>query len=175
MHKAGRVSAAARELIHAGFEAGTSYDAIIAQVHAATGEKVSRGGLSRYWRFWQAQARAREAKAMVRDLLKEFTATPSADLERLLEGLAASTLMETMAQAESKDLYLPDLLKGQAALLKANLGKRQLAVEEGKLDLARRRFEQALGRVEEKVKAVGKVLDPEVLAMIREEVYGLPA
>ncbi len=168
-----RLSAAVRDLVHAGFAAGTPYDAIVAEV-AAAGEKVSRGALSRYWRFWRAQQKAEEARLAARRLVKELKPQGDEDLTRAVEGLLASEIYAGLASAETKDLYLPDLLKGGAALVKANVSRRQLALDQDKLALARRKFEQALDRAGDKAKAAGKTLDPDILRMIREEVYGLP-
>ena len=123
-----RLSEPSQELVHRGFADGKSYDAIIGEV-AAAGEKVSRGALSRYWRFWRAQERAREATQDARELLREFKAAPTADLEKLIAGLLASTLYTTIAEADGKEIYLPDLLKGQASLERAKVAAGALELE----------------------------------------------
>jgi hypothetical protein len=64
---------------------------------------------------------------------------------------------------------------------KMDVSKRELDIKVALADLERRKVElrersqEVALRVEEKVKASGKTLDPEVLGIIREAVYGLPA
>lgn len=167
-----RLGAPALAVIHAGFEAGDPYEAICARVEADTGEHIARGSLARYWRFWRAEQKGREARVAAQKLVRDYTANPE-EMGKLIEGLLTSELYASFAEAETKDIYLPDLLKGGAALVKAQISRRALAIEEQKLDLARRRFEGALAAVADKARAAGKTLDPDVMRMIREEIYGL--
>jgi gamma-glutamyl:cysteine ligase YbdK (ATP-grasp superfamily) len=57
----------------------------------------------------------------------------------------------------------------------------QIELQTTLADLARRKVElqeraaEIASKVDERAKAAGKALDPEVLGMIKEEVYGLPA
>lgn len=176
--------------------AGKTYREILAEIQNRWGLGWNDSSMSRYYDYWGStqyiEDRAREeADAIVTRLVAEggrngdlVAAAKQLFEERCLLALtrtdeidpAAVILAAQRQQRIDQHGQKLDLDRGRKALL-----EEKVKIERGHLDLERRKVElreRASGvanRVEEKVKAAGKTLDPEVARMIREEVYGLSA
>lgn len=130
------VSNAARDLIDAAFEAGTaSYEAIAQEVLLATGEKIGKSSVQRYWREWRVRQRAKEAREVALAQLADLRKLPADKLDEVIEQLLRTNAYESLAQAEAGDV---DAGKAMRALT----ARDRLKLEEKRLELETRRLEQ---------------------------------
>jgi hypothetical protein len=168
------LSEAARAIIVEAFEAGSqSYEQIAAAVLTQTGEQIGRSSVARYYPCWCEAQLAKKIELAAAERARELIQLPSAELEQALETLEVGRLYESLAEAQSP------LTPAQALIARDRAARRkqkdrELNLEERKVQIKERAAEVA-DKIEARAKAAGKVLDPEVLGMIREEVYGLPA
>ena len=188
------LSEPARDLIDAAFEGGKdSYEAIAAAILAATGEKIGKSSVARYWRFWRAKRRGDEARDAARRLIADLKDHPAPEIEAALEHLTAATIYQGLAEAEGAGINPADLIKAKVATGRLKLAEQKLdldrerkGLQAQKLDLDRQlvgletrkvelreRATQAAQRITEKVKTAMKELPPDVARIIDEEVYGL--
>jgi len=152
--------------------------------------------LSRYYGFWEEKLYVEklaheQAIAMAEHFLGEGRETKDERRELLQQLLEHQRLvaLSNLGKADPAEVAALGLASDRLELAKKRLeideGRKTiqqelLRIEQGRLDLERRKVElrekmvQVPDRIEEKAKAAGKTLDPEVARMIREEVYGLP-
>ena len=174
------LSEPARDLIDAAFEGGKdSYEAIAAAILAATGEKIGKSSVARYWRFWRAKRRGDEARDAARRLIADLKDHPAPEIEAALEHLTAATIYQGLAEAEGAGINPADLIKAKVATGRLKLAEQKLDLDRQLVGLETRKVElreratQAAQRITEKVKTAMKELPPDVARIIDEEVYGL--
>jgi len=178
--------------------AGGTLEELLADLKAKFGVEWNDSSLSRYYGFWESRLRVeRIAQEEAIALAEHFLPNDVGDSKALLEQLLWQQRLRALSnlgKADPAEVAALGLASDRMELAKGRLewdkqraaGSRQLAEERLKLDremtaLETRKVElrekivQAPDRIEEKAKAAGKTLDPEVARMIREEVYGLPA
>lgn len=174
--------------------AGPTYEELLAEMRDRFGLEWNDSSMARHYAFWEARLRPeREAHDEAIALAEHFLGENSADnremLVQLLEHQRLIALSK-LGSADPAEVAALGLASDRLELAKKKLGleqerkgiqEKRLKIEQDLADLERRKVElrekasQAVERVEEKAKAVGKTLDPEVARMIREEIYGLPA
>jgi hypothetical protein len=177
--------------------AGGTLAELLADLKAKFNVEWNDSSLSRYYGFWEGRLRVeRVAHEEAVALAEDFRRNASGDSKDLHEQLLESQRLRVLSNplADPAEIVAMVLANDRMKLASDRLdwqkqqavGARQIAEEKLKLDieltdLERRKVElrekaaQITERVEEKAKAMGKTLDPEVARMIREEVYGLPA
>ncbi len=130
------LSPAARALIDAAFETGSaSYEAIARQVFRATGEKIGKTSVGRYWREWNVRRRAREARSVALVQLAGLRKLPAAQLDEVIEQLLRTAAFEELAQAEPGTLDPGKLIRALTARERVKLARAQQ-------EMAARRLEQ---------------------------------
>jgi hypothetical protein len=174
--------------------AGPTWAELLADLKTRFNVDWNDSSLSRYYGFWEQRLRLErvahdEAIALAEHFLKDNSGDNKELLAQLLEHQRLIAL-SNLGAAEPSEVVALGLASDRLELAKKKLGldeerkklqAEKVKIDQGHLDLERRKVElrekasQVADRVEEKAKAVGKTLDPEVARMIREEVYGLPA
>jgi hypothetical protein len=129
------VSRAARDLIDAAFEAGTStYEKIAEEILLSTGEKIGRSSIARYWREWRVQQRAREAREVALVQLADLRKLPSGQLDEVIEQLLRTNAYESLAQAEAGDIDPGKAMRALDARARRKLDEKRLELETKRLD-----------------------------------------
>ena len=180
------------DYIHAAFRlkrmgAGPTWESLLKALKDGFGFKWNDTSLSRYYKYWRSDLFIlNAADDQAREMIECYKQHPTADLESLIRQQLASVRLLAVRDLEGADPTAVIAL-GQRqeqidlAREKMDISKRELDIKVALADLERRKVElrersqEVALRVEEKVKASGKTLDPEVLGIIREAVYGLPA
>jgi len=174
--------------------AGPTWGELLADLQTKFGFAWNDSSLSRYYGFWEGKLRVeQQAHHEAIDLAEHFLRNPTPEAERLLAQLLEHQRLVALSNLDGADPT--DVVALGLAHDRVDLARRRLDLEQKGKDIQRRQLElntelvaletrkvelreraHAIAtRVEEKAKAIGKTLDPEVAKMIREEVYGLPA
>lgn len=160
--------------------AAPTAEAFLHELAERFGVAWNDSSLSRYYGFWEARIRVeQEARDQAVALARAFLQSPTEDTEAILSQLLQHQRLVALSNLGAADPVQVAQLGLDAD--KLELKERELALKQQVADLARRRVElseraaEVAAKVEERAKAAGKTLDPEVARMIREEVYGLPA
>jgi vacuolar-type H+-ATPase subunit I/STV1 len=166
--------------------AGPTWAELLKEVREKFRLEWNDSSLSRYYGYWRStlyvEDRAREEATAIVGRLREH---PTPELEAAVKQLLLQQRMLALTRldgADPVDIIHAGLAQDRVGVErdKVDLQRQKLDIERGLADLERRKVElrekaaEVVNRVEEKAKAVGKTLDPEVARMIREEVYGLP-
>lgn len=174
--------------------AGPTWAELLIELKEKFGFAWNDSSLSRYYGFWEAKLRVeKEAHEQAVELAQHFLRNPTEETEKLLQQLLEHQRLVALSNldgADPADVVALGLAHDRVELARKrlNLEGEKKAIQEQQLDLNRQlvvletrkvelreRAYEVATRVEEKAKAIGKTLDPEVAKMIREEVYGLPA
>ena len=184
----------AKVVVHSGFLANQTLERIAGAVHEATQETIALSTLGRYRAWWKSEKRAGlELRDYMHELVASLKLFPADQVAGLVDQKLEALSLLMLKRLESDDPKAVVGLAQQQRKLglaedKLALDRERKRLQEQKLDLdgqlvaletrkveLRERAHAIATRVEEKAKAIGKTLDPEVAKMIREEVYGLPA
>jgi hypothetical protein len=180
--------------------AGGTLAELLADLKAKFNVEWNDSSLSRYYGFWEEKLYVEklaheQAIAMAEHFLDGGRATEDGTRELLQQLLEHQRLvaLSNLGKADPAEVAALGLASDRIDLARNRMewekeraaGSRHLAearlqIDRELADLERRKVElrekmvQVPDRIEEKAKAAGKTLDPEVARMIREEVYGLP-
>jgi hypothetical protein len=160
--------------------AGPTYAELLAELAERWHLTWNDSALSRYYGYWASTLRIEDqAREEAAAIVERLVASPSPDLLAATKQLLQQQRLLALTRLEAADPA--EVVRLGLAHDRNELREKQLAVQRELAELTRRRVElqeraaEIASKVEEKVKAAGKALDPEVLRTIREVVYGLPA
>lgn len=131
------------------------------------GHQVGKSSVGRYGKeFLTRLERLRQVRDQARVIIDEGQGAPATELHEATNQLAIQLIMETLLQLDTvQGEKVADLLKALAQLEKSAVAREGL-----KLDY-RQKVDKAVKQIEETGKKKG--LDPETLALIKEQVYGI--
>lgn len=167
----------ARAIVHAGFLARATLQAVIALVKTETGETVARSSLQRYRKWWRSEHRAaQEAHAYAKEIAASLKIYPAAAQQRIIEQKLAQLMLLKLKDLEARDpIAVAELaLKQRRTTVKEReieLESKKVALLEAKLKTAEEREVKAKAALDNAAKK--KSLSPEDLKTIREQVYGI--
>lgn len=164
-------------IVHAGFLARATLDRILARVTAETTETIARSSLGRYRTWWRSEHRAaQDAQAYGREIAASLKQYPAKEQQRIIEQKLSQLMLLKLKEVEGdKPLDVAYLALAER---KIRMKERQIELEARKvaaLETKVKRMEEAAERARKTIDraAKKKVLSPEDLTTIREQLYGL--
>jgi hypothetical protein len=125
------VSAEAHQIIKAAFEDGRpTYETIADEVLKTTGEKVGKSSLGLYYREWNVNRMAREARDIALRQLEGLRRLPPEQLDEVLEQLLRTSAYESLAQAAPGQVDPGKAIRALEARERRRLAERDLAYRE---------------------------------------------
>lgn len=155
-----------REAVDKLILSGRTYDEIVEYL-AHMGEDVSRSSVGRYGqRFLAKMEKLQLFRDQARAVVDSAGDRPALEIAEAANQMALSTVMEYVMEMDSlKDAKSTDVIKALALLERSGVQREKL-----KLTI-RKKAEEAVKSVEKRVADLA--ITPEVLEMIRKDIYGI--
>lgn len=164
-------------VVHSGFLARATLDAIIDRVKGETKETIARSSLARYRKWWRSEHRAaQQAQEYGREIAASLTAHPPKEQQRIVEQKLAQLMLLKLKELEADKPM--DVAYLALAERKIRAKERQMELESRKVGVLEARLKHAQDAAEKARRAIDraarkKAPTHEDLKRVREELYGI--
>lgn len=171
--KIGALPAEIQQAVYAQFESGHTYEAIAAWV-TQMGHPIGKSSVGREFQDFTARLdRIKIAQKQAETIITEVGARPALELEEANAKIFQQMIMEFLGTHDTLEgAKLKDILHLFARLQTSAASRERVKLAfKQRMDAA---FKKLEGKADDEAKAPGgKPLDPDTLAKIKKEVYGL--